>query len=77
MLEDQIHPDLIPNQPVEVSMKMVERLGRRAVPEQSFEVETEKQISNLFEQCKKGPWLFRGFVGDYTTRLCGDYDKPL
>ena len=27
------------------------------------------------EQWKKGPWLFRVFLGGYTTRLCGDLNK--
>ena len=25
----------------------------------------------------KKPWLLIGYIGDYTTQLCGDYNKPL
>ena len=31
--------------------------------------------SNSFEQWKKPGYLL--YIGDYTTQLCGDYNKPL
>ena len=30
-----------------------------------------------YEQSEKSPWLFGGFVGDYTTQLYRDYNKPV
>ena len=29
------------------------------------------------EQLKKGPWLLRVYIVDYTTQLYRDYKKPL
>ena len=36
-------------------------------------------VDNEIEQWQKGPgpWLFSFFKGDYTTQLCGDYNKRL
>ena len=35
------------------------------------------QVGFSFEQRKKGPWLFRVYVGEYTTQLCWDYNESL
>ena len=34
-------------------------------------------LEHVNEQWKKGPWLFKVYIGDYTTPLYSDYEKPL
>lgn len=35
------------------------------------------QVPGGSPERKKGPWLFKVYRGgDYTIRLCGDYNKP-